>query len=312
MHLLTDWARRTRVAPPVALIVDHRLRKGSTTDAKRAVGWAKDLGLEAFLLIRHGLAPTGDIEASARDARYRLMGDWLSDRGIRALYVAHTRDDQAETFLLRLARGSGLDGLSAMQAISRFPVSGYRHLTLVRPLLDFGRDELRAHLSAAGQRWLDDPMNTDPRFGRARIRESWPVLERVGLTTSRLADAANHLSRARQALDVATLAVLARVAKVEDGLALVDSEALCSAPRELSLRALATLLMTIGDEPYRPRFASLERLFDSIGEGSLGGGATLHGCRVGPAPRRMALFGTGTILIAPEGRKGARGQGTTK
>jgi tRNA(Ile)-lysidine synthase len=308
--LLTAWARDARVAPPVALIVDHRLRKGSTADAKRAVAWAKDLGLDAFLLVRHGLAPEGDIEASAREARYRLMGDWLNEQRVRALYVAHTRDDQAETFLLRLARGSGLDGLSAMQAVARYPVSGYRQLTLVRPLLDFGRDELRAHLSARGQRWLDDPMNKDPRFGRARIRQNWAALERIGLTASRLAHATIHLARARQALDVATLAVLARVAKVEDGTALVDSAGLCSAPRELSLRALATLLMTIADEPYRPRFASLERLFDSMKAGDLGGGATLHGCRVAPAPRRKAIYGQGTILIAPEGRKAARGRGT--
>jgi tRNA(Ile)-lysidine synthase len=298
------------MAPPVALIVDHRLRKGSMADARRAAQWAKDLGVEAFLLVRHGAAPQGDIEAAARDARYRLMGDWLSDRGIAALYVAHTRDDQAETFLLRLARGSGLDGLSAMQSVARFPVSGYGQLRLVRPLLEFGRAELRAHLSATGQDWLEDPMNKDPRFARARIRENWQAFENAGLTAGRLADAAHHLSRAREALDVATLAVLARVARVEGEEALVDREALGNAPRELALRALATLLMTIANEPYRPRFASLERLFDSMVSGALGGGATLHGCRVAPAPRRKAVFGQGTLVIVRERRKDAKTRGT--
>jgi tRNA(Ile)-lysidine synthase len=310
LHLLTDWARARRAPLPVALIVDHRLRKGSTADARRAASWAKALGLETILLVRHGAAPSGDVEAAAREARYRLMGDWLAERGMAALYVAHTRDDQAETFLLRLARGSGLDGLSAMQPVARYPVAGYRQLSLVRPLLDFGRAELRAHLTEIGQEWLDDPMNKDPRFARARIRENWPAFERAGLTAARLADAAYHLSRARQALDMATLAVLARVSRIEGGTALVDGKVLGEAPRELGLRALATLLMTIANEPYRPRFASLERLFDSLASGTFAGGATLHGCRLAPAPRRMAIFGQGTILIAPEGRKAAKPRGT--
>src|SRR6185312_3477006 len=106
--------------------------------------------------------PRAGIEAAAREARYRLMGEWLSKKKIGALFVGHTEDDQAETFLLRLARGSGLDGLSAMQARAPWPVEGFAQLAVARPLLSFGRQELRDFLVARGQAWLDDPMNEDP------------------------------------------------------------------------------------------------------------------------------------------------------
>ena len=240
------------------------------------------------------------MEAAARLARYHAIGQWLRRSGLKALFVGHTRDDQAETLLLRLARGSGLDGLAAMRPIASYPVAEFRDLVLVRPLLDFSREQLRAHLKDLGQHWIDDPMNRDPRFGRVRIRESWDALESLGLTKGRLADAAAHLMRAREALDAVTLALLAGCSRMENGSALVDREALTQAPRELALRALASLLMVVSGQGYRPRFDGLERLFARLAEDGLGGGCTLHFCRIRPAPRAQAVFGSGTVLIQQE------------
>jgi tRNA(Ile)-lysidine synthase len=304
LHLLRDWTRARRLAPPVALIVDHGLRKTSATEAIRAAARARKLGLKAHILTSRSPAPDSDIEAAAREARYGLMGRWLAAKKLAGLYVAHTRDDQAETFLLRLGRGSGLDGLSAMRPVSRFPVAAFGHLMLVRPLLAFGRREMRAHLEQAGLDWFDDPMNSDPRFGRAKIRQAWEVLEAIGLSRERLADAATHLARAREALDVATSAVIARCCRVEGASVYVDRTALSEAPRELALRALAGLLMAVSGEAYRPRFQSLERLLDWFAAPE-GGGRTLHGCRIGPAPKRHAVFGAQTVVIAPESQRKA-------
>jgi tRNA(Ile)-lysidine synthase len=221
--------------------------------------------------------------------------------------VGHTRDDQAETFLLRVARGSGLDGLAAMRQISQYPVPELKELVVVRPMLTLERDEVRAHLTALGQDWHEDPMNRDPRFSRARIRESWPALESLGLTKERLASAADHLSRAREALDLVTLAILARSSRFMGATAFVERHALIQAPRELGLRALAALLMAVSGQAYRPRFSSLERIFDRIRDGELQGGCTLHGCRIAPAPKRRAIFGPGTVLIEAEGSRRAEG-----
>src|SRR5262249_16975711 len=146
MHLLADWAKTRGLKPPPALIVDHALRDGSAAEAKRAGGFARNLGLSAHILTRKGGAPKSGIEAAARDARYGLMGAWLKKRGLATLYVGHTLDDQAETFLLRLGRGSGLDGLSAMRALAPFPLPAFLDLNLARPLLRVSRAHLRAYL----------------------------------------------------------------------------------------------------------------------------------------------------------------------
>jgi tRNA(Ile)-lysidine synthase len=143
-------------------------------------------------------------------------------------------------------------------------------------------------------------MNANPRFARVKIRNAWPVLEAAGLGKERIADAACHLARAREALDAVTEAVLARACRNDGDGMVLDPLALAGAPRELGLRALARVLMAISQNPYRPRFERLERLFDLIGTGTLGAGRTLHGCRIAPAPKARAMFGTGSLLVVRE------------
>jgi len=307
MHLLAEWAKARALAKPVILVVDHALRDGSAGEARTVAGIAKKAGLPVHILTRKGAAPKSDIEALARDARYGLMGRWLKRHGLAHLYVGHTLDDQAETFLLRLGRGSGLDGLSAMQTLAPFPVPGFGDLTLVRPLLRVARQDLRTYLTDLGQRWLEDPMNNETRFARSRIRTLMPALEAAGLSAVRIADAAAHLTRARSALELATEAVLRRAAKPDGQRVLLDAKALAAAPPEMGLRALAALLMAVSGEPYRPRFEALERLFDRLAHKKMGGGATLHGCRLFPAPRSAQLFGPETFILAKESsRKAAK------
>jgi tRNA(Ile)-lysidine synthase len=124
MLLLAAWARAQETPAPIVLTVDHGLRKGSARDARNVLARSKAAGLEAHVLTWRGNKPSADIEAAARDARYRLLGMWCLAHRIRSLYVAHSLEDQAETFLLRLARGSGIDGLSAMAPVARFPSPG--------------------------------------------------------------------------------------------------------------------------------------------------------------------------------------------
>jgi tRNA(Ile)-lysidine synthase len=300
MHLLADWAKARGAVPPVALIVDHALRKESASEARRAAAFARKAGLVAHIFVRKGPAPQSGIEAAARDARYSLMGAWMQKHGIAALYVGHTQNDQAETFLLRLGRGSGLDGLSAMRGVAPFPLPDFADLNLARPLLRFSRASLRTYLKAQRQSWLEDPMNSEARFARSRIRGLMPALEAAGLSPARITGAAAHLARARAALELATEAVLARVVRPDGARLLLDAAALMAAPREVGLRALAALLMAVSGEVYRPRFEALERLFDSIAAGTLGRGATLHGCRLFPAPRILQVFGAKTLVLARE------------
>ena len=303
MWLAREWAKKKKLKLPHILTVDHGLRAESKRDAAFVVKAAKALKLKASVLSWKGAKPKSDIEAAARDARYRLMGAWCRRHKVRALYVAHTLDEQAETFLLRLARGSGLDGLSSMRAVAPFPLPEFADLKLVRPLLGFTRAELRSLLEQHGLGWREDPMNADSRFARARLRTIWPALENAGLSAGRIASAAAHLSRAREALEAATNDLLARASRTQDDVLLLDAKALTTAPREIGLRALAHALNQTSGQLYRPRFEKLESLFDALTQSGPVPARTLHGCRIGRAPKRLAVFGGETILVEKERAK---------
>jgi tRNA(Ile)-lysidine synthase len=305
MHLLARWAKRTGRTPPVVLTVDHRLRARSGSDARRTAQWAREEGLKTAILVRKGPKPAADVEAAARAARYSLLANWLARNGIASLFLGHTKEDQAETFLLRLARGSGLDGLSAMAPIAAFPLADRANLQLVRPLLKVSRATLRLHLARLGKCWLEDPMNEDASLSRVRVRKARPALDALGLSTQRLAEAADHLSRARESLEIVTNAVLTRAVRPCAEGVLVDELSLAAAPREVGLRALAAVLSAVSGQSYRPRFARLERLFDRIVTGRIGRGMTLHGCLIAPAKGSSAAFGPRTLLVTQENRKKA-------
>ncbi len=298
MHMLSDWAGAHDLARPVVLTVDHGLQTGSASVAKDVIRAAKVRGLEGHVLTWRGSRPEANVEAAAREARYRLMAEWCARRGIGALYVAHTRDDQAETFLLRLSRGSGLDGLSAMAARSTVP--GAPEIALLRPLLGFDRADLRAFLDDRGIGWHDDPMNGDEHFARVRIRKAWPALETAGLTKVRIADAASHLARARAALEWETGRVIEAASRVTEKGVELECLALADVPREIGLRVLAALLMQVGAAAYRPRFERLVGLFEALTAPGFRKARTLHGCRIGLISGAVNRSGSVRVVIAPE------------
>jgi tRNA(Ile)-lysidine synthase len=249
--------------------------------------------------------PRRGLEAAARTARYQLMTDWCREAGVLHLAVAHHRDDQAETVLLRLARGSGLDGLAGMAAVVETPA-----VRIVRPLLTVPKQVLVAILRTRHQGWLEDPWNRDLRHARARLRAARPLFDCEGLTSPRLAAAAGKLGRVRCALEAATAARLARAAAIHpEGYVRLDLAALAGDPDEIGLRALARCLVSVGGRSYPPRAERLERLFRALRAGAEIRGRTLAGCRLLPrdgvvlicreaalARERLALAGDRPIL----------------
>lgn len=305
MKLLGNWASPRSNAGVnstlYALIVDHGLRAGSTRETKKVAAWARDAGWRAHILKWPGPKPNANIEDAARKARYALLGQWCRAHKTPFLFVAHTRDDVAETFLLRLGRGSGVDGLSAMQARAPYPLDGFGDLEIVRPLLDFGREELRGYLEKEGGAWLDDPMNEDPRFSRTHVRALMPALEAAGISQKRIVDASRHLARARRALEAQTEELLCSHTKKEaSGNVLVARQALVAAPQEIGLRALSALIVEVSGATYRPRFGRLEGLYEAVCMNTKFRARTLHGCRIGLAPKRKQVFGPATIEIKRE------------
>ncbi|HEX5279768.1 MAG TPA: tRNA lysidine(34) synthetase TilS [Micropepsaceae bacterium] len=305
MHLAAGWANASHLLPPVVLTVDHGLRPESGRDAARVKAWAEACGLKAVVLRWAGAKPHTAVEEQARIARHKLMGDWCSQQNTDWLLLGHTKDDQAENFLLRLGRGSGVDGLSAMQAAIPLPARAAPAVMLMRPLLGFSRAELRCWLSGRGVIWLEDPMNDDDHFARTRVRKLLPLLADAGIPSDRIAAAAGHLGRARHALELKTREFLEQHANFDGGMALMDGAALRDAPREIGLRALSEALRSIGKISYRPRFERLERLFEAVVSNDFKAG-TLAGCRLVRAPKSRAAFGPRTIAIALESPRKSR------
>jgi tRNA(Ile)-lysidine synthase len=282
--LAAGWARR-RGGALTALTVDHGLRPAAAAEARQVARWLAGRGIAHRRLTWRGAKPSRNIQAAARAARYALMTDWCRRQGVLHLLLAHHRDDQAETLLLRLGRGSGVDGLAAMA-----PVAELADIRLLRPLLGTARDRLIATLDAAGQPWIEDPTNRDPAHARVRLRGLKPALAAEGLTAERLAATAGRLGRARAALESAVAALLAEAAAVYPaGHCRLDPTVLAAAPSEVALRALARALATIGGDVHGPRLDGLERLWAAIAAGRLGGGRTLAGCRVLPRPDGLLL-----------------------
>lgn len=278
--LAQDWAA-AHGGTVVALTVDHGLRPGSDADARRVRDWMAGRGIPCHLLRWQAAKPQSNIQAAARAARYRLLGDWCRTNGVLHLLVAHTIEDQAETVLLRLGRGSGLDGLAGMPAVRED-----RGCRIIRPLLGVDRTSLRILLTVRGQDWIEDPANTDCRHTRSRVRAAMPALGDFGATTERLAATSASLGRARNAADEATAALLASAVRLHPaGHAVLDPRVLAAAPRDPGLRALARLLCTVSGAIYMPRLARLEALFDTLGER----GRTLHGCRIRPRDGRVLV-----------------------
>ena len=161
--LLRDWAAE-QGGRVTALVVDHGLRPGSAAEARRVRRQLTGLGLAAKCLTWPGPAPQSNRQALARAARYRLMADWCRRQSVLHLALAHHLDDQAETLLLRLGRGSGLDGLAAMPPLRELP-----EVRLLRPLLPVPKARLVAGLRTAGLTWVEDPSNRDPSHARVRL-----------------------------------------------------------------------------------------------------------------------------------------------
>lgn len=277
LYLAAQWAKKSKQRKLIALTVDHGLRTESADEARVCARMAEALGVTHRTLVWVGSKPKAGIQAAAREARYRLLTDVCIAEGIGALLVAHHLEDQAETFLLRLARGSGVDGLAGM-APSR-PLQG--DVRLLRPLLDMPRARLSAVLKRAKLDAIQDPSNDNPRFDRVKARRLMTELSTLGLDAHRLADTAVHMARVRAALDAETRALLSAHAMLAaTGHIEADAEALIAAPEEIGLRAFAEILKCVGGTAYRPRFDALDGLFRALKTGGLAKGRTLNGCKL--------------------------------
>ncbi|MEO0893763.1 MAG: tRNA lysidine(34) synthetase TilS [Pseudomonadota bacterium] len=232
-----------------AVTVDHGLRPTSAQEAAEVAQRCADWNIPHDTLHWTKGATGGNLQDQARRARYAMMAGWAATKGIDVIALGHTQDDQAETFLMRLARGSGLDGLSAMRSAWQMGDTQF-----ARPLLDCSREALRDHLRAQNLTWVEDSSNTDPAYDRARVRAALPEL---GIGADTLSDVAGHLAQARDALHAVTMNEARKIARVEHGDVILDHAGLCNLHPDIARRLLLCAMRWINGADYPPRGKAL-------------------------------------------------------
>ncbi|WP_235523943.1 tRNA lysidine(34) synthetase TilS [Sphingomonas sp. Leaf33] len=270
-------------APTIAATVDHRLRAASAAEARMVADWCAAAGVPHTTLVPpDGWAPQS-IQADARVLRYALLTDWAKTNGATVLLTAHHADDQAETFLMRAGRGSGVTGLGGIRALR-----DERGVTLARPLLGWRRAELRAFAEAQGLPFVDDPSNADPRFDRVRMRD-W--LSDAPIEARAVAQSAAACAEAAAALDaMADLMVTER----RRG----DGWDMTGLPREVRRRLARRAILDVRTaRPCEGRFdpaTNVEGLLDALYAGEKATIAGVLACSQGqiwhfrPAPPRRS------------------------
>jgi tRNA(Ile)-lysidine synthase len=287
--LAARWRKARKRGPKlIALTIDHGLRPDSAREAAAVKRLARRLGVPHRTLRWRGAKPATGVQEAARAARYRLLRRAARTAGCSHIVTAHTLDDQAETVLFRLLRGSGLAGLAAMA-----PEVALDGFTLARPLLAVPKARLLATLAAEEISFADDPANRDPRFARTRLRALLPRLAEEGCDAARLATLARRAARANAALESAVTVAAMRLSPMRwrpRAPVTIDAIGFAELSAEVALRLLGRALAHVGHEgPVE--LAKLEDLY-----------AAMTGCRPfvqrGPARLRRTLAGGVVTLTA--------------
>ena len=240
MLLCAQWSLRASRHIAVAT-VDHRLRKEARAEAEEVGRWARALGYAHHLLTWEDEKPSTRLQERARRARYALLSACAQRIGASAIVLAHHAEDQAETILFRLTRGSGVAGLAGMARVARCG-----DVALLRPLLDFRKEELEAVCARAGQPFFRDPSNEDESFARVRLRRLAPMLAAQGLDRDALLRLGSRAARADAALAHCAADMLSRALRRDEASCVeLDAATLCEAPLEILQRVLASAILRI-------------------------------------------------------------------
>ena len=258
MLLAAQWAGRAERRIAVAT-VDHGLRAGSCAEAETVGEWARALGFTHHHLTWVGDKPTSRIQERARAARYALLVDCAITIKSEAIVTAHHADDQAETILFRLSRGSGVAGLSGMA-----PIAPCGSVKLVRPLLDSAKADLEDICQEADHPFIADPSNHDDKYARVRLRQLAPLLAARGLDQRALTRLGRRARQATEALDFyAQSARKTALIESDATSARFDAAALQRLPVEIVLRLLTMEMVRLAPEAQL-RLERLERLGETL------------------------------------------------
>lgn len=271
---LAAQAKSIKGAPHfTVLTVNHGLRKAAAAEAVQVAAQCEKLNLPHVTLMADRKLGKSDVQQQARNMRYRLMAAWCAEHGAQGLVVAHHRDDQAETVLMRMARGSGVSGLAGMAARQVLQTET-SPLLLLRPLLNYGAAEVKALAHEAGLPVIDDPSNHDPQFERARWRRLLPLLQAEGLGAARLAEMAAEMRLLQAALDKKLTAWLDHYAAWHDyGVLSLPRRDFDALPLAQKQRFISRFVQYFGQHAHPVKQRKADRLLRQIEETAHGAAA---------------------------------------
>ena len=270
----------------VCLHVNHKLRPEADTETDYVRDVCEKLNIPCRVFYWTDEKPEKGLEAAAREARYKMMTDFCHENNIEYLLTAHQSDDQIETFLMNLSRGSGLYGLAAMM-----PESVRNGVKILRPLLEVSRDEIKKYCDDNNIKYFVDSMNSDEHYTRVKIRKNRHLLnDDLGISDTRLLLAIQNLSRTRQWVDKYIETRIEMV--IRSWGALFTESFLFDEAEEIRLKFLGTLIQRIGGDVYQVRLNSLQNALSKL---SADCKFTLGHCTI----RRL----NDRILIVPEGKR---------
>ena len=270
----------------VCLHVNHKLRPEADTETDYVVDVCKQLNIPCQIFYWQGEKPQNGLEAAAREARYQMMTDYCHENGIEYLLTAHQSDDQIETFLMNLSRGSGLYGLSGMM-----PESERDGIKILRPLLEVSRSEIKKYCDDNNIKYYTDSMNSDEHYTRVKMRKNRHLLnDELGISDSRILLAIQNLGRTRQWMDKYIANRLELVLRPW-GTMFAESF-LFDEAEEIRLKLLGLMIQKIGGGNYLPRLNSLQNALSNLQSDCQ---FTLGHCTI----RRLG----DRILIVPEGKR---------
>ncbi|HEY8575654.1 MAG TPA: tRNA lysidine(34) synthetase TilS [Devosia sp.] len=277
MLLAQRWAAGLALPPRLIVYsVDHGLRPEAAAEVAMVVDLAARLGLPARALHWTGEKPSHGIQEAARLARYGLLGAAMAEDAAEVLLTAHHRQDQAETVLMRLAHGSGLEGLKGMTSFAE--VQGVR---VHRPLLGVEPSALRDLVLAAGLQPAEDPTNTDTHYERVRWRQAMPALATLGLDAAALSQFAERAAEADAAIRQMADGCFAEIVRLDGfGAARIDLTPFTGLSPAISTRLLGRVLNIVGGRQKPRALGQVERLRQSITRGELLKSTTVLGCVV--------------------------------
>ncbi len=312
MHLVSRYLQNQdrRISEFLVATVDHGFRPDAHEEALWVGERATELGFEHKLLRWEGEKPATGIQNAARNARYQLIHGFAASfkRAPTAIMTAHHKGDQAETVLMRLARGTGIDGLAAMRLHSELRTGSAQAKTFIwRPFLAIPKARLKATLERDGGTWRDDPANECTDFERVRIRKARAARDELGLSDDALARTARRAGRAQHALTVHANEQFKSAVDLNDGAyARVAASFFKSASEEIGMRVLALAIQALTGHGRSPNLAKLESayqtLFARMQCQSAPAAITLGGCVIAfpPAPTSVDTGGAQDVLVFRE------------